>query len=202
MAGIASDMNGGLQAFLEEQAEQPGTLAIDITTFDSTVETPVQDGAVTDIEWPVIVPRGSTALLDAIGVTVVSLGERLAKLPEERRPGKVVVMIVTDGQENSSREYTTAQVKKLVERQQNDYQWEFLFLGANIDSFAVAGGLGILRGSTIQYDATGDSANAVVAAASSYVTRSRSGLSTSFTDEERDSTQANIPTGTVTTYKL
>jgi hypothetical protein len=125
-------------------------------------------------------------------MTVVSLGERLEKMDEDERPGKVVVMIVTDGGENASREYTNEKIKELVERQQNDYQWEFLFLGANIDSFAVAGAWGISKGSTIDYAANGAGAASVLRAASNYVTSTRSGLDASFTDEDRDSTMSNL----------
>ena len=86
MASIVKDMNGGLKSFLDEQAKFPGTLTVDITTFDTVVEKPNSFAAVSDVKFPVIVPRGGTALYDALGSTVVSLGESLAKLPEERRP--------------------------------------------------------------------------------------------------------------------
>lgn len=192
MWGIQRDMNDGLRAFLEEQNLFPGKLLVDITTFDNDVEQVLTNGAVEEVDHPVIFPRGSTALLDAIGVTVTSLGERLSKLPEDERPGKVIVMIVTDGGENASHEYTNDQIKNLVTTQREQFQWEFLFLGANIDSFSVAGSFGIPKGSTIQYNATGDSTNAVIAAASSYVTRTRGGVATSFTEDERTSTTTNL----------
>ena len=187
MWSIERDMNDGLRAFLEEQGKLPGTLKVDITTFDGTVEQVLTDGSAEDVKHPIIFPRGSTALLDAIGVTVVSLGERLAKLDEDERPGKVVVMIVTDGQENASHEYTNAKIKELVTQQQDQYSWEFLFLGANIDSFSVAGAWGISKGSTINYAASTAGTQSVLRSASAYVTSTRSGLDATFTDEDRDS---------------
>jgi hypothetical protein len=64
-------------------------------------------------------------------------------MDEAERPGKVMFLIITNGEENSSSEFTQAQVREMVERQQNIYKWEFLFFGSNIDSFAAAGGIGI-----------------------------------------------------------
>jgi len=196
MSTIAKDMNGGLEEFLKEQAEFDGTLLVDITTFDGSVETVAKGVKASEVSHPIIVPRGMTALNDAIGITVANLGERFAKLEESQRPGKVIVMVVTDGGENSSSEYTTEKVKELVTRQQDEWKWEFLFLGANIDSFNVAGGYGILRGSTINYEASAAGANSVIATASAYVTRTRSGLEADFTEEERAATMGNLKADT------
>jgi hypothetical protein len=96
-------------------------------------------------------PRGNTALLDAVGRAIVETGERLRALPENERPGLVVFVIVTDGQENSSREYTKARVKEMIEHQQNVYKWQFTYLGANQDAFAEAGGMGIRLAGAAHY---------------------------------------------------
>jgi hypothetical protein len=90
-----------------------------------------------------LVPRGMTALLDAVGRAVNETGERLAKMPEQDRPSLVIFVVMTDGEENSSKEFTKAQIKEMIEHQQNVYHWQFTFLGANQDAFAEAGGLGI-----------------------------------------------------------
>lgn len=192
MYTIQDDMNNGLKTFLEEQNLFPGKLLVDLTTFDSTVDRVLLGGSVEDVVHPIIQPRGMTALLDGIGVTVTSLGERLASMAEADRPGKVIVMIVTDGGENSSTEYTNERIKELVTTQREKYQWEFIFLGANIDSFSVAGSWGIPAGSTINYTASSTGANSVMNVASMYVTRSRTGTATAFTDEERDQTMGNL----------
>lgn len=186
MWSIEQDMNGAIHELLTTQDAEEGTLKVDIVTFDNLVETVLEDGAAKDVQHPVIRHRGSTSLNDAIGQTVAKLGERLALKPEDERPGKVILVIVTDGGENSSQEYTTEAVKKLVEQQQKDYSWEFVFLGANIDAFSVAGGYGISKGSTLQYTANAAGANSAIAVASSYVTRTRSGLVADFTEAERD----------------
>ena len=84
-----------------------------------------------------------TALLDAVGRAINETGERLAKLDEKDRPGLVVFVVMTDGLENSSSEFTKPQIKEMIERQQRQYQWHFTFLGANQDAFAEAAAMGI-----------------------------------------------------------
>lgn len=173
MKSIAGDMNDGLREFLDAQGKLEGKLAVDVVTFDGIVETLIASGAVSDIPHPLIAPRGVTALNDAIGTTISDLGSRFEKMKEDERPGKVIVLIITDGMENSSREYSSEQVKKLVTQQQDEWGWDFVFLGANIDSFSVGGSLGVSRGGTLNYDATAQGVSSVLLTASEYVTRSR-----------------------------
>ena len=90
-------------------------------------------------------PRGSTALLDAVGQAINETGARLAAVDESQRPGLVVFVIVTDGQENSSREFTREQIRTMVEHQQSAYKWQFTFLSANQDAFAAGGSMGIAQ---------------------------------------------------------
>jgi hypothetical protein len=96
-------------------------------------------------------PRGGTALLDAIGFTVKSVGEKLAALPEDERPEKVIVQVQSDGNENASREYTKEQIKELIEEQENKYNWQFLFIGASLESVNEAQSLGIKSANTAVY---------------------------------------------------
>jgi uncharacterized protein YegL len=88
-------------------------------------------------------PRGSTALLDAIGRTIDSIGSELAATPEAERPAKVIVAILTDGQENASERFSMADINRRITHQTETYQWEFLFLGANQDAIATAARMGI-----------------------------------------------------------
>ncbi len=87
--------------------------------------------------------RGCTALLDAIGRTINSVGNRLSQTPEEARPGKVICTITTDGLENASSEYSLSEIKEMITHQRNVYKWEFVFLGANIDAIETAESIGI-----------------------------------------------------------
>lgn len=143
MDSCRTDAEGGLNSFIGEQAKLPGECLVSLVQFDTVYEWVHK--AVPAIEVPKysLHPRGGTALLDAVGQAINETGERLASMPEDQRPGLVAIVIVTDGQENSSREFQRAQIKEMIERQQNDYQWQFTFLGANQDAFAEAGSIGI-----------------------------------------------------------
>ncbi|MDF1789861.1 MAG: hypothetical protein P1U82_28640, partial [Verrucomicrobiales bacterium] len=103
---------------------------------------------VVELDATTYVPRGSTALLDAIGRTIIELGKKLAATPEEQRPGQVIVAIFTDGFENASREFDVHKINDLITQQRNDYNWQFLFLAANEDAIATAAQLGIDRRSS------------------------------------------------------
>lgn len=175
MDSIVNDANGGVETLLKEQAEQPGKIAVDVVTFDTLLDWPYENVHPSKVKGPLIVPRGGTALNDAIGVGVVKLGEYLAALPEEKRPGAVIVVIVTDGEENSSREYTHAMVKELVTKQTNEFGWNFVYLAANVDAFATGAGYGISKGSTMNF------APSAAGVTNSYAATSRniSGLRTS-----------------------
>jgi uncharacterized protein YegL len=151
MSNIAQDMNGGIMQLLADQAKEPGYCVVDITTFDTVIEYPFQEVRPDDVKGEIIVPRGATALNDAIGMTIVRLGERFAKMPEEERPGLVICVVVTDGMENASKEYTVEQAKALVERQQKEWGWQFIFLAANVDAFSTGQGYGFAKGSTMNF---------------------------------------------------
>lgn len=98
--------------------------------------------------------RGCTALLDAVGKTINSVGKRLADTPEDERPQNILFVITTDGYENASLEYTKSRVKEMIEHQQNVYNWKFLFLGANIDAVGEADSLGIRQAGACRPSAT------------------------------------------------
>ncbi|AWY05414.1 DNA ligase [Microbacterium phage Metamorphoo] len=185
MTSIARDMNGGIATLLAEQGRQPGALAVDIWTFDDHVEHPFDWVRPDDVKADIIVPRGRTALNDAVGTAIVSIGERLAAMDEDDRPHKVIVCVVTDGAENASTEYTLDRVQELVKTQTEQYGWEFMYLAANVDAFATGGAYGFAKGSTMSYGATSAGAASSLAAASAGITRSRLGGAADFTDAER-----------------
>ena len=186
MSSIEKDMNGGIKTFLTEQGAFPGTLTVDVTVFDTKIDFLYTNAKVDSIVHPLITPRGGTALFDAVGLTVVRLGERLEKLPEKLRPGKVIVFVVTDGHENSSREWTKDKVKALVDKQTDEFQWEFVFLGANIDSAAVGGGIGIRGGQSLNYVANAAGVNSMATSMSAYATATRSGFSTTIQQQAEE----------------
>jgi hypothetical protein len=193
MQSIAVDMNGGIATLLDEQAKVPGEILVDAWTFDHRVEHVATSAKTSDPALRYLVsPRGMTALYDAIGIAVTALGTRLATLPEDERPGKVVVAVVTDGFENSSREWKADTVKTLVGEQATKYAWEFLYLGANdANIFDTAAGLGFGRGSTMSYAPSAGGTVALASAMSNYVTTTRGGAPAAFSDEDREAAADN-----------
>lgn len=146
MFNLVSDTIGGFNSMIESQKKEPGEVYVTTVLFDDYYEL-LHDHInlreihpITDEEYYV---RGCTALLDAIGKTINSIGARLNDTPEDERPDKVIFVIMTDGYENKSKEFTKSQVKEMVEHQQNKYSWTFMFLGSDIDAVAEAKSLGI-----------------------------------------------------------
>jgi len=134
-----------------------------------------------------IYARNCTALLDGVGKTIDSVGTKLSNMSEDNRPEHVVVVIMTDGIENSSKEYTRERVKELIEQQQNVYNWTFLFMGANQDSFTNAGNLGIDSYTTTNYDFSGKGTMKAYTASSNYVGKIRTGsVDMSLAQEEQE----------------
>lgn len=194
MQTIYRDMNGAIANLLTEQEALDGAIDLSVLTFDDTYEwthrnVNLHDEKAHGFEKPWIVPRGMTALHDAVGATVTALGAQFAALEEGDRPGKVIVVVVTDGGENSSREYTGEQIKALVKQQTDEWGWTFLYLAANVDAFATGATMGFAKGQSIGYAANAVGTQSVYAAASAAVTRTRKGGSAAFTDEEREAAQ-------------
>jgi hypothetical protein len=109
-------------------------------------------------------------------------------MPEDDRPGKVIVVVQTDGLENSSREWDRAGVNALITEQREKYSWDFVFLGAGPDAIQTAESYGFAAGSAMAYTPSGTGTRSVVAAAAQYVVRARAGNApAAFTDEERNS---------------
>lgn len=158
MSVIRDDAIGGFNTFLEGQKAVPGEAKFTLVLFDDKYETVMFRKDLREAEpltEQTFVPRGSTALLDAIGRTVNEIGAQLAQMPENERPSKVIVAILTDGMENASKEFTRPQIAEMVKHQEEKYAWEFLYLGANQDAFAVGGALGVRRENTANFAATG-----------------------------------------------
>lgn len=145
MAGLESDTVGGFNAFVQKQSKGVGRTLVTTVLFDDEYELlwngiEAEQVKLTENEYYV---RGMTALHDAIGKTIVEVGHRLSRTCEEERPGKVIFVITTDGMENASQEFNHKKVKKLIKHQQKKYNWEFIFLGANIDVAKEAEDIGI-----------------------------------------------------------
>jgi len=155
MNSIVEDTVGGFDAFIAEQRrfteEAPGECRVTLAQFDDAYEEVYADRPIADVPSLVLQPRGTTALLDSVARIVVDAGKRLAALPEDQRPGTVIVGIMTDGLENASREWSHPQVKQLIETQTRDYQWQFLYLGADQDAVEVGMSIGVSAGHSVTY---------------------------------------------------
>lgn len=168
MSGLAADTIGGFNELIEKQKKIEGDAYVTTVLFDHEYEVlhdHVALGEVAPLTDKEYFARGSTALLDAVGRTIDSVGARLAAAPEEERPEHVVFVITTDGRENSSREYTAKQVREMVEHQQQKYSWQFVFLGANMDAVSEARNLGISAKYAADFTPTGRGVNRMYAKA-------------------------------------
>ncbi|WP_167043494.1 vWA domain-containing protein [Salinibacterium sp. ZJ454] len=185
MHSIRDEMVGALTTLVTEQAAAPGLLTVDLVQFDNKIEQvfSLADPATVTIE---LEPRGGTALFDAIGIAITEFGRTLAAMPEHARPSTVQVVIVTDGDENSSQEYSLELVRKLVTAQSNKYGWDFVFLGANQDAVMTGRALGIDADSALTFEAAPDQVAFSSRAVSRYMTDLRGGTRTGFTQAERE----------------
>jgi hypothetical protein len=151
MQSIVDDTVGGFDAFIAEQRKTPGECRVTLSQFDDHYDEVYADRPIAEVPSLVLEPRGTTALLDSVAKLVIDAGRRLAALPEDQRPGTVIVGIMTDGLENASREWSHPQVKELIERQTRDYSWQFLYLGADQDAIEVGASIGVGAGQAVTY---------------------------------------------------
>lgn len=193
MYETANDARGGFNSFLAEQRGVEGVCRISLTQFDTSFNI-IHDGVpvvdVEDLTEKTYQPGGGTALLDAVGNTINAAIQRIDKLAENERPDKVFVVIITDGEENSSHEHTLDTIKDMVNKQK-EAGWEFVFIGANIDAFEAGGSFGVGAASTLQYDACSAGTKAAYASLSGGLMRARlcatpEEAKFEFTDEDRD----------------
>lgn len=146
MEAIEKDAVAGFNKFIKSQKEEAGQAAITVVLFDTDYKylyfgTDIQN--VKRLTRKSYVPSGMTALLDAVGKTIDDVGVRLSDIPENERPERVIFAILTDGEENSSKEYTRQQVFNKIKLQTDVYKWQFVFLAANQDAITSAELIGI-----------------------------------------------------------
>src|SRR6185369_4884147 len=143
MAGRESDVVGGVNTFIEEQKKLPDPACMAFVRFDTDAIERFRQmqniSEVSPMNKEEYQPRGGTPLLDAIGQTINGLDSDWKK----ENPDRAIVVIVTDGEENSSREYTKEKIKDMIKAREDSGKWSFIYLGANVDSFANAGSMGI-----------------------------------------------------------
>jgi hypothetical protein len=159
MTTLADDTMGGYNSFLAEQRKLPGKCTFTLATFSSDY-TLVHDflplSEVPNLTSKTYQTSGFTSLLDAVGSTINSVGAKLAALPEHMRPGKVIVVVATDGKENRSKEFNLATIKSMIDHQINKYNWLVVYSGTGLDQFHDQQGqsLGVSSFNTVKYAAS------------------------------------------------
>lgn len=174
MQSIADDMRGGFDSYITAERGQPGATVVTLAQFDDRYDVVYQNTPIASVPPLDLEPRGMTALLDAIGRFLTEVGAGLAALPEAERPGEVTVLVMTDGHENASVEWTKEAVRQLISQQETVYGWDFVFLGANMDAVDVGSDLGFAAGKSLTYDADDGGVQGAWAAVASYSARKRS----------------------------
>ena len=189
MASIRSDSEGGINSFVAQQQQEPGEALLTLVQFNTTYDFIHSGVSIKQVPAYRLQPGGSTALLDAVGRAINETGSRLAAMEETQRPGLVVFVVVTDGQENASREFKRDQIRQMIEHQQSAYNWQFTFLAANQDAFSEGASLGIAADGIAGFAA--DKVRGTYDAAAKKISRMRMAASAGetvdnkFTDEER-----------------
>ena len=192
MSVVRDDTIGGFNTFLNEQKNAQGEAQLTLIQFDDhydIVYTAQNVKVVAELDATTFVPRGWTALLDAIGRTINDTGARIGAMQEADRPSKVIFVILTDGAENASKEFTREKINEMIKHQTETYNWDFVFLGANQDAISVGSGLGISAGNSMTYAAnaqgTNDAFMSVASSMVSYRTGDMSKKSMFFEDSDR-----------------
>jgi hypothetical protein len=149
MEAVRTDAQGAINTFLDEQKKVEGQASLLFVEFDAPHGGAddwyhiVHDGDLQGAPQYSLLPRGSTALLDAVGQAIVRTGATLAAMDESDRPARVVFVIQTDGQENSSRDWTWDKIQEAIKRQTEEYNWQFVFLGMGSDAWDQGARMGV-----------------------------------------------------------
>ncbi len=154
MGGLEKDTIGGFNSMLQKQRSEQGECRVTTVLFDNRytlLHDRIDIQAISPMTEKEYCVGGSTALLDAIGRTIGKISAVQENTAEDFRAEKVIFIIITDGEENSSREFTASEVKKRIRREKEAHGWEFLFLGANIDAVETAERFGISADRAVDY---------------------------------------------------
>ena len=193
MAGLREETQAGINRLIADQREQEGECRVTLAEFDDIYNLVHNNVNINDVGEYILEPRAMTALHDAIGKTINTVGQRLANTAEHQRPGLVAFNIFTDGHENASREFNGPQIAQMITHQTEAYNWQFTFLGANQDAALVGRGLGISPSASATYNTSPMSVKNMYAGVSSNVTRMRGAtrnsetVTSGFTPEEKES---------------
>ncbi len=191
MESVKSDTIGGFNSFLSEQQKVEGEASLSLVQFDDQYEVVYTDKDINSADKlteNTFQPRGMTALYDAVGRTINSVGQRLADLNENDRPDKIVFVILTDGFENASKEFSAVKINQMISHQKDTYKWEFIFIGANQDAVLSAQAIGISANAALTYAANAEGTEEAFGSIARNVAKYRQSsmpASLNFSDEDR-----------------
>lgn len=183
----------GFNKFLKEQQAVPGEADLTLYLFDHEILTPIRKQEiklVQELDNQTFVPRGNTALLDAIGQAINDTGARLSAHPVD----KVIFVIITDGQENASKDFGIKLINEMIKHQQDKYSWEFVFLGANQDAIQTGQTFGVKAGNSMSYANNSAGATSMYASVSKNLSKFRAGVACSAAFDD-DDTKAQAAAG-------
>ena len=148
MSSIQDDVKGSFNDFLKKQREEAGKTVFDLYQFNDEAKRIVKSADLAQFRDDLMAKyrcSGCTALNDSVCTAIDTVGHEFAVMPESERPEHVLCVIITDGMENASREFSTEDVKKRIKHQQDVYNWHFQFLAANQDAFEAGESIGISK---------------------------------------------------------
>jgi len=193
MESIRDDTIGGFNVFLNENKQLPGSVTLTLVRFDSQDPyevihqfTPITE--VPELTRETYVPRAATPLLDAIGRGINDLDQKLALLEDEGKPSGVVFVVITDGQENASKEFRKEQIVKMINEKQEKDDWQLVFLSADLESINDAREYGFRDRSVMSYDKSAGGSRSAWTSLSHSTRNDRRDqkMVFNFSDEDRD----------------
>lgn len=187
MHSITNDVIGGVKNFIGDQKKKEGKAFLTVAQFDHVYEVIHDFKNIQEVDEEKFAkeycPRGSTALLDAIGRSTLALKLKIDSMPAEERPKKVVVAVITDGLENASKEYNIEQIKSMI-KEHEGLGWNFMFMGTTLDTIDVAAKMGFSMAKSAAY--TPNNLKSSMEVISNQVLKVRTGQEVSISQEERD----------------
>lgn len=184
MSSMKVEMEASLTQLLRRQAADEGLTTVDVITFDDQVEHIYSLASPNKLKLR-IVPRGMTALHDAIGKAVSIFERVINRLPEHAKPSKTQVIVITDGQENASQEFDSDSLKSLINQKTKDSGWDFIFLGANQDAVLTGRNIGFESQSSMTFASDGESLQHMTTSIDRYIKDFKRGKKKGFSDDER-----------------
>ena len=144
MYNSVDDVIGGFQKLIDEQkGEKNGECIISLYRFSHIVKKDYIGKPVDEVSKLIYSPGGCTAMNDGVGTAIDEIGKWLSDMDESERPSKNIIVIMTDGKENASREYSFDTVKAKIKHQEEKYSWTFVYMGTNLQDLKDADRLGI-----------------------------------------------------------